>query len=391
MKAPHAARRDSVGDRTARRVVLAAVVSGTGLLLAPNDAHGQMLGRLSLHAEFGAGSLLSGRQQDQLGYGLGLEGTLRGSLRLVGPLAVQLSLGHWAYPSDQGQGYVTAFTAGLRMEGRANRHVWFFADANVGPVVTGGDTRTGLDAAVGFEFAVSPGFSIGPFGRAGMVLASTGDAPSNAVTLIAGLSGTVHFADPPPRPPTVVTPHVTVPDSDGDGLDDATDRCPTEVPGPHPDTAHPGCPLPDADHDGIPDASDRCPNEVPGEHPDPDRQGCPDGDRDHDGVLDHADLCPDLPQGRVGIEGRPGCPAPDHDGDAIPDPVDHCPDTPGAPSGDPTLNGCPALATLVGDEIRVDHPVEFTANDEGISPDSAPLLQSVADVILANPTASKGV
>ncbi len=108
-------------------------------------------------------------------------------------------------------------------------------------------------------------------------------------------------------------------DTDGDGIVDSEDKCPT-LPGP---AAFGGCP--DTDGDGIPDRDDACPNE-PG---DVRLGGCP--DRDGDGVPDNVDDCPDEP----GLRRFAGCP--DRDGDGIIDREDNCPDVPGLPA----LNGCP--------------------------------------------------
>jgi hypothetical protein len=80
-------------------------------------------------------------------------------------------------------------------------------------------------------------------------------------------------------------------DSDGDGIADVADECPTE-PGPAPS----GCP--DSDGDGVPNIHDLCPT-IPGTAPD----GCP--DTDGDGVDDAHDLCPTL-YGTL----PDGCPAP---------------------------------------------------------------------------------
>jgi thrombospondin type 3 repeat protein len=81
--------------------------------------------------------------------------------------------------------------------------------------------------------------------------------------------------EPPPPPPK---------DTDGDGVPDDLDRCPSVA---APNTAD-GCPPPpDADRDGVPDASDRCPR-VAAATP----NGCPPPDRDNDGVPDASDRCP---------------------------------------------------------------------------------------------------
>jgi outer membrane protein OmpA-like peptidoglycan-associated protein len=65
-------------------------------------------------------------------------------------------------------------------------------------------------------------------------------------------------------------------DTDGDGIPDEIDACPTE-PEDHkePDPSD-GCPAPiDSDNDGIPDAVDACPREPGAPDPDPKKNGCP--------------------------------------------------------------------------------------------------------------------
>jgi len=110
-------------------------------------------------------------------------------------------------------------------------------------------------------------------------------------------------------------------DGDGDGVPDKDDTCPT-VSG----AQSSGCP-PDGDADGVDDAADACPA-VAAQTAD----GCP-PDRDNDGVRDAADACPG-----VGAPTANGCP-PDRDKDGEPDATDACPAQPAA-----TANGCPAPA-----------------------------------------------
>jgi outer membrane protein OmpA-like peptidoglycan-associated protein len=114
------------------------------------------------------------------------------------------------------------------------------------------------------------------------------------------------------------------PDTDGDGVPDREDKCPT-VPGPK---ENQGCPWPDTDGDGIPDKDDKCPT-VPGPK---ENQGCP-LDTDGDGVLDKDDKCPTVP----GPKENQGCPWPDLDKDGVPDKDDRCPMTPGPKEN----QGCP--------------------------------------------------
>jgi len=84
---------------------------------------------------------------------------------------------------------------------------------------------------------------------------------------------------PPPPPPPV--------DTDGDGIPDDKDKCPT-VPGV---AKYDGCPVPDTDKDGINDDDDKCPT-VPGLAR---YQGCPIPDTDKDGINDEEDKCPKVP------------------------------------------------------------------------------------------------
>jgi subtilisin family serine protease len=131
-------------------------------------------------------------------------------------------------------------------------------------------------------------------------------------------------------------------DSDGDGVLDAADTCPTvAAPG-----QSNGCPL-DRDADGKPDAIDNCDLKVNPNQADADRDGIGDvcdstprgPDIDHDGKGSVDDRCPTI----YGKD-RYGCPvaAPvstDRDRDGRKDAVDGCPNEP-ASSND----GCPLPA-----------------------------------------------
>ncbi len=108
-------------------------------------------------------------------------------------------------------------------------------------------------------------------------------------------------------------------DTDGDGINDPLDECPTEA-GP---VENKGCPIQDKDGDGIADAEDACPD-VAGIAA---FDGCP--DTDGDGVKDSEDNCPN----EAGTAANNGCP--DTDGDGVIDKDDQCPNEAG------TLNGCP--------------------------------------------------
>jgi OmpA-OmpF porin, OOP family len=111
------------------------------------------------------------------------------------------------------------------------------------------------------------------------------------------------------------------PDKDGDGITDTEDSCP-DVKGL---AAFKGCP--DTDNDGIQDKDDKCPREAgPAAN-----NGCPVRDRDGDGIEDKDDACPS----DKGPASTKGCP--DRDGDGVADKEDACPDK----KGDAAHKGCP--------------------------------------------------
>lgn len=111
------------------------------------------------------------------------------------------------------------------------------------------------------------------------------------------------------------------PDTDADGIKDKDDRCPN-TPGV---ALHSGCP--DTDSDGIADDKDKCPNQAGSSS----AEGCPDADGD--GTQDREDDCPN----EKGSVANKGCPVYDADSDGIPDKDDQCPNQ----RGPSATNGCP--------------------------------------------------
>jgi outer membrane protein OmpA-like peptidoglycan-associated protein len=146
----------------------------------------------------------------------------------------------------------------------------------------------------------------------------------------------------------------------------------------------------DTDGDGIPDDVDACPT-VPEDHKDPDpMDGCPaPSDRDGDGIPDEFDKCPDQPEDKDGIDDEDGCPEDDADNDGIPDTKDACPKEPGQPDPDPKKNGCPKFIHLEGSTVRVLQQVHFATGSATILPDSFPMLAEIAQLLKATPSIKK--
>ncbi|HET6767123.1 MAG TPA: OmpA family protein [Chitinophagaceae bacterium] len=176
-------------------------------------------------------------------------------------------------------------------------------------------------------------------------------------------------ARPWPEEKTVVIAPPVDKDTDGDGIFDSRDKCPT-VPGV---VKYEGCPVPDTDKDGIFDDKDKCPD-MAGY---PELEGCPYPDRDKDGVTDNKDRCPDEP----GSTKNDGCPITDTDGDGVPDDTDRCPDTPGPASN----NGCPedvkTKLTYIAKNIY------FNTNKATLQNISYDPLNQLVDILNKYPTA----
>lgn len=90
---------------------------------------------------------------------------------------------------------------------------------------------------------------------------------------------------------------VTAPDADGDGIEDALDKCPNTIKGEAVDSN--GCSLSqkDTDNDGVNDKIDKCSSTKTGFKVD--SNGCADyqKDTDNDGITDDLDKCPDTQKG----------------------------------------------------------------------------------------------
>lgn len=142
------------------------------------------------------------------------------------------------------------------------------------------------------------------------------------------------------------------------------------------------CPSSDDDGDGIANASDKCPLEkgIAATH------GCPAKDSDGDGVADHEDRCPK----EKGEASNRGCPPADSDGDGIADADDKCPKQAGVPAE----QGCPPKRAQINVEtkkIEIKEKVYFDTNKSTIQQRSFALLDDVAALLVANPKAGNVV
>lgn len=187
------------------------------------------------------------------------------------------------------------------------------------------------------------------------------------------LSVGLKFHKPKPWAEPVVQAPVVTPekDTDGDGILDSKDKCPT-VAGV---AKYQGCPVPDTDKDGILDDKDKCP-EMPGY---PELDGCPYPDRDKDGVTDNKDRCPDEP----GSTKNDGCPITDRDGDGVPDATDRCPDVPGPASN----QGCPEVKeTEIAKTAAIARSIYFDLNSDKLQQRSYEPLDELVKILNENPT-----
>ncbi len=166
-------------------------------------------------------------------------------------------------------------------------------------------------------------------------------------------------APPPPPPPPAPK------DTDGDGITDDNDKCPT-VAG---TAALMGCP--DKDGDGIADGDDKCPD-VAGLAA---FQGCPDTDRD--GIQDSEDKCVSVP----GLAKYKGCPVPDTDKDGVNDEEDKCINEEG-----PASNfGCPEIKQDIVEKInRAAANIYYATGSDKILAKSNKNLNDVVVILTEN-------
>ena len=179
-------------------------------------------------------------------------------------------------------------------------------------------------------------------------------------------------------------------DKDKDGILDDVDAC-IDIPGvASDDKKKHGCPvvIGDKDKDGILDNVDACVEVAGVANDDPKKNGCP-PDRDGDGIIDAEDACPDLAGVASEDKTKHGCPLPvDTDGDGIMDPDDACPREKGAPNADKTKHGCPTVF-ITENEIVILEQVQFDTGKSTIKPVSNDLLDKVSKILKEHPEIKK--
>jgi outer membrane protein OmpA-like peptidoglycan-associated protein len=217
------------------------------------------------------------------------------------------------------------------------------------------------------------GFKVNFFDEAHLFINSTYRVPVTTETAnyhfqhsigVAGVLGKKKekiIIPPPPPPPS---------DTDGDGITDDKDKCPT-TPGV---AKYEGCPIPDTDKDGINDEEDKCPT-VPGLAR---YQGCPIPDTDKDGINDEEDKCPTVP----GVARYKGCPIPDTDGDGVNDEEDKCPNL----AGPRENQGCPVISEEVKKRVNyAANNILFVTGSYKLLPKSYKGLNDVVKIMNENP------
>jgi OOP family OmpA-OmpF porin len=196
---------------------------------------------------------------------------------------------------------------------------------------------------------------------------------SNHLNFSLGFTTAIIDAKPAPAPKVIPPPDV---DTDGDGILDSRDQCPT-VAGV---AKYNGCPVPDTDNDGLKDDVDQCPT-VPGLAK---YNGCPIPDTDGDKINDEEDKCPTV----AGVQRYQGCPVPDTDGDGVNDDNDKCPNEAGPASN----GGCPEKVAPPVEEVKkvqeAAKRIYFETGSAKLKATSTPALNSVVAIMKKNSDAT---
>ena len=138
----------------------------------------------------------------------------------------------------------------------------------------------------------------------------------------------------------------------------------------------------DTDGDGVLDAGDRCPSRPEDLDGFADEDGCPDLDNDGDGIADVADLCPNEAEDVDGTQDTDGCIDADDDGDGIADVIDVCPKVAETFNGLADSDGCPDEAltrvNLERNRIVLLEPITFQGKTAELVPGSYLVLNELS-------------
>ncbi|MFO0747261.1 MAG: OmpA family protein [Myxococcota bacterium] len=139
---------------------------------------------------------------------------------------------------------------------------------------------------------------------------------------------------------------------------------------------------PDSDGDGLLNEVDPCPLDAEDVDGFQDDDGCPDRDDDADGVVDARDRCPRVAEDKDGFEDDDGCPDEDDDKDGIADQADRCPRVAGVRE----KGGCPwEKVKVTRERLEITDKVFFDLDRATIDAESFPLLDEIAEVLVATP------
>ncbi|MDH5492647.1 MAG: OmpA family protein [Myxococcales bacterium] len=391
-------------------------LAGLATLLAPRATATAQPFAQTIRAEAGLSMLVSSPHRDRFGLGGGIGGSYE--LRLHRYVGIEGHLSAILFSAGEGDGSFGSYYApsvGARLHPLPDLEgLDLFASLRLALAVTGGEIRPGLELDAGIEFEITSQLSAGPFLRYAHVLQPDGNSlgPANGQFLMLGVLGSMQLEGEARDSSEGAADE----DSDGDGLPDAEDGCPSRpedadgfedadgCPDPDNDAdgigdgqdACPdrgedadgfedtdGCPDPDNDADGIEDTSDRCPEEAEDHDGDADEDGCPEEapDSDGDGVRDDTDQCVSEAEDLDGFEDENGCPDPDNDQDGVLDADDECPRVP----GDPRQGGCPRSVRMDAGQIRILQRIEFATNQARLVRRSLSILEEVQATLAANP------
>lgn len=328
---------------------------------APERAQAEEPWLLDLEASGGAP--VSAPQRDWYGPGgslaLGIGRPLAPWLLLEGRLRTALFL-DGAAPStpgvrDPSHGTLNSLTVGMLLrlpDGTERRNVGLWASAAMGGALTGKELRPTWEAGLGYGFALSDSMALGPLLRFVQVIQPDSQlAPDDARILLGGIRLSLLDRHAPRGAPMPS-------DRDGDGIEDARDRCP-DAP---------------EDKDGFED-----------------EDGCPDEDNDQDGILDTRDGCPNTAEDKDGFQDEDGCADEDNDQDGVLDVDDACPFEPETLNGERDDDGCPdeGLIVMRDDRVVLEEQVLFDMNSARVKRSAAPELRALVKLQAQHPEWTK--